>query len=73
MDKKEACHTLAEISEEIYDLEKSLSNIEIRLFSDGDKHRDWYLEKKEEVIEKLERLRAEHDEFYSQYYDIINS
>ena len=36
---------------------------------DGEK--EWYLEKKEEVMAKLERSKEEHDDFISEYSDVL--
>ncbi len=73
MDKREACHRLAEINEEIYDLENSLASIESKLSWDDERKREWYLARKEEVMAKLEKAKEEHDAFYNEYYDIIHS
>ena len=73
MDKKTACHRLADINEAIYELENSLANIESRLWWDDDSKKEWYLERKEKVITELETLKKEHDAFISQYSDIIYS
>lgn len=73
MDKREACHRLAEINEEIYDLENSLANIESRLGWDNEHNREWYLARKEDVLQKLENAKEEHDTFISEYSDIIYS
>ncbi len=73
MDKREACHRLAEINEEIYDLENSLASIESRLSWDDESKREWYLARKEEVMTKLEIAKEEHDAFISEYNDLIYS
>ena len=71
MDKREACHRLAEINEEIYDLEESLSNIESKLLWVDDSEKERYLEKKEAVMATLERSKEEHDDFISEYSDVL--
>ena len=73
MDKREACHRLADINEKISDLEDRLADIESRLKWDDENRKEWYLERKAEVIEKLEKCKQEHDEFISQYSDVIYS
>lgn len=73
MDKREACHRLAEINEQINDIGDNLRNVELRLYSCKEEEREWYLEKKAELEEKLERYQQEHDEFISEYSDIIYS
>lgn len=73
MDKREACHRLADINEQIYDLEKSLEDIESRLIWDDASRRDWYLERKEKVTDELERVNEKHDEFMAEYGDILGS
>ena len=73
MDKREACHKLADINEEIYDLENSIEDIKSRLRWDDDSKRDWYLERLEEQTAKLEMAKQEHDRFISEYSDIIYS
>lgn len=73
MDKQEACYRLADINEEIYELENSLADIESRLHWDDENRREWYLERKEEVENKLARCREKHDAFISEYSDIIYS
>ena len=73
MDKREACHKLADINEEIYDLENSIEDIKSRLRWDDDSRRDWYLERLEIKTAELERVKQEHDRFISEYSDIIYS
>ena len=73
MDKREACHKLADINEKIYDLENSLADIKSRLVWDDESKRDWYLERKEKCISELEEAKQEHDNFIREYGDIINS
>lgn len=73
MDKREACHRLAEINERIYDLENALEDIESRLRWDDAGKRAWYLERKNELIEKLNKAKREHDDFINSYSDIIYS
>ena len=73
MDKREACHRLAEINEEVYELEESLSDIERNLLVADEDRRQWLLEKRVEAISRLEKSRREHDEFLDNYYDIIHS
>ena len=73
MTKKEACHELADINEKIYELENSLSSIEIKLLCDDERNREWYLERKAECSAKLEKVKQEHDDFISEYADIIYS
>ena len=73
MDKREACHRLAEINEEIYDLENSLASIESKLGWDDECKREWYLARKKEVIAKLEKAKEEHDAFISEYSDLMYS
>lgn len=73
MNKKEACHILAEINEQIYEIENSLSDIESRIRWDDESRRDWYLERKAELIIELKKHKQEHDEFIRKYSDIIYS
>ena len=73
MDKRTACHKLADLNEAVYDLENSLENIESRLCWDDESRREWYLERKEEVTARLEEARAEAQAFLREYYDIIHS
>jgi len=73
MDKREACHILAEINEQIYDAENNLERITSRLNWDDPSKRDWLLERREEAIAVLEKYKEEHDAFISEYGDIIYS
>ena len=73
MNKKEACHILAEINEQIYEIENSLSDIESRIRWDDESRRDWYLERKAELIIELKKHKREHDEFIRKYSDMIYS
>lgn len=73
MDKKEACHRLAEINEEIYECEKSLADIASRLCWEDEDRKEWYEERKEEMLIKLAKCKEEHDTFISEYHDIIYS
>ena len=73
MDKREACHRLAEINEQVDEIGDDLRNVEFRLYTCKENEREWYLEKKEELEEKLERCKQEHDDFISEYGDIIYS
>jgi len=73
MTKKDACHELAYINERIYELEKSISDIESRLIWDDESKRDWYLERKAECCAELEKVKQEHDAFIRDYGDIIYS
>ena len=60
MTKKEACHKLADINEQIYDLENSLTDIESRLHWDDANKRDWYLERKAIITAELQKCKQEH-------------
>ena len=73
MTKREACHRLAEINEKISELEDSLRDIESRLLWDDESKRDWYMPRKEKVLNDLNRYKKEHDEFIERYSDIIYS
>ena len=73
MDKREACHHLADINERIYEIESSLSKIEINLYTCKESEKDWYLEKRDELREELESKKQEHDDFFSEYGDVIHS
>lgn len=73
MDRKEACHRLADINESIYEAENSLESIESRLRWDDESRREWYLEKREKVKEDLERYKQEREAFINEYRDIIYS
>lgn len=73
MDKREACHRLAEINEQIYDVENNLEQITSRLNWDDPSKKEWLLERREEALALLEKYKEEHDEFISQYGDIIYS
>ena len=73
MDKRGACHRLAEINEEIYDLEESLTNIESKLLWVDDSEKEWYLEKKEGVMARLKTCKEEHDDFISEYSAVLYS
>lgn len=73
MDKREACHKLADINEKIYDLENSLADIKSRLIWDDESKRDWYLERKEKCISELDEANQEHDKFIREYSDILYS
>ncbi len=72
MDKKTACHMLADINEAIYECENNIEQIDNRLCWDS-KNREWLLNKKENALLRLDELHAEHDEFLSNYSDIIYS
>lgn len=73
MDKREACHRLADINEKITELEDRLNDIESRLKWDDESRKAWYLERKEEVTVRLERYKQEHDMFINEYGKIIYS
>lgn len=73
MDKRKACHILADHNEKIYEIEKSLEDIESRLIWDDESRREWYLERKSKLISELEKCKHEHDTFISKYSDIIYS
>lgn len=73
MDKREACHRLADINEKISELEDSLANVESRLYWDDESRKEWYLERKAELTADLEKYKQEHDAFISEYSDIIYS
>lgn len=73
MDRREACHQLADINERIYEIENSLSKIEIKLYTCKESEKDWYLEKRDELLEELERKKQEAKDFISEYGDIIYS
>ena len=73
MTKREACHKLADINERIFELEKSISDIESRLIWDDESRRDWYLERKAKRSAALERAKQEHDTFISEYADLLYS
>ena len=49
MDKREACHRLAEINEAIYDAQNDLERINSRLVWDDPSNRERLLEEKERV------------------------
>lgn len=73
MTKKTACHKLADINEEIYDLENRLSDIRSRLIWDADdlKRKLWYQMREKEVSKALDKAKREHDEFIKDYSDIL--
>ena len=73
MDKREACHKLADINEKISEIEDILSDVESRLRWDDESKREWYLKRKSDLTAELERYKREHDEFISEYSDIIYS
>ena len=73
MDKREACHRLADINEKISELEDLLEDVESRLRWDDESRRDWYNGRKEELAADLARFRQAHDELISDYGDIIYS
>jgi len=73
MDKKEACHKLAEINEVIYDLEIDLERIESKIRLDDGDNLERLLSCKEDVLSRLEKAKEEHDDFYNTYSNIILS
>ena len=73
MDKREACHRLAEINEEMDDIVNNLEKIRSRLIWDDPSRREWLLEREEEALANLQRSREEHDAFIREYGDIIYS
>lgn len=73
MNKREACHRLADINERIYELEELLADVESRLRWDDDCRKEWYRQRRSELISDLERCRRDHDEFIQQYSDVIYS
>ena len=73
MDKTEACHRLADINEEIYELQIRIEDIESRLKWDDESRKEWYLERKEELCVRLEECEAKHDVFINEYSDILYS
>lgn len=72
MDKREACHRLADINEAISEAEDLLRAIEKKILW-NDEPGSWYLARKTDLTEKLSRYKQEHDEFISMYSDIIYS
>ena len=64
---------LADLNEKIYEIEKSLEDIESRLIWDDESRREWYLERKAKLIADLENCKQEHYAFISKYSDIIYS
>lgn len=73
MTKSEACNKLAYINEKISEIEDLILDIESRLRWDDESRKDWYLERKAELSTTLEVYKQEHNEFISEYGDIIYS
>ena len=72
MDKREACHRLADMNEAISELEDQLRSIEKNLRW-HDENYDWYLSRKADVSARLSEYKEEHDEFIRLYSNIIYS
>ena len=73
MTKQEACYKLADINEKLSELEDLLHDVESRLRWDDESKKDWYLERKAELLTDIERYTQEHDKLISEYGDIIYS
>ena len=73
MDKREACHKLADINESIYDLENRLQDLKSRSKWDDNYKTDRCQRRIEELENELQVLQREHDEFINKYSEIIYS
>lgn len=73
MDKREACHRLADINECIYDAQKDLERVRLNLVLASSDERERLLEAEEELEERIDEYKREHDNFINEYYDILYS
>ena len=73
MDKKKACHMLADYNERINEIWDSIRSIELKLYTCKENEREWYLNNKEKLKRELEKEEQEREKFISEYGDIIHS
>ena len=73
MDKREACHKLADINESMYDLENMIQDLKSRASWDDDYKTEGCRRRIEDLENQLQVLQREHDDFINQYSDIIYS
>lgn len=74
MDKKQACHRLADFNEALYDTEKELENVRLKLLMEDDSSRkQWFEEAVERLQQQIVEIESRRQEFLSEYSDIIYS
>ena len=73
MDKREACHKLADINESMYDLENILHDLKSRSKWDDDYNTEGCRQRIEDLENQLKVLQREHDDFINEYGEIIYS
>ena len=74
MDKKQACHRLADFNEALYDAENDLENVRRKLWMEDDPSRkQWFEDAVERLQQRIAEIEREKQEFLSEYSDVIYS
>ena len=74
MDKKQACHRLADFNEALYDAENDLVNVRCKLLMEDDPSRkQWFEDAVERLQQRIAEIEREKQEFLSEYSDVIYS
>ena len=74
MDKKQACHRLADYNEALYDAENDLENVRRKLWMEDDPSRkQWFEDAVEKLQQRIAEIEREKQEFLSEYSDVIYS
>ena len=74
MDKKQACHRLADFNEALYDAENDLVNVRSKLLMEDDPSRkQWFEDAVERLQQRIAEIEREKQEFLSEYSDVIYS
>ena len=74
MNRRDACHKLADLNEVVYNLKERLSDIRVGLGlldKDDERYEKWCKEK-EEIIIAIEEAEKEAKDFLYDNYDIIH-
>lgn len=73
MDKKAACHELADLNERVYELEKSLKNIRILIATCKPTEKLRLQNRKQGIEKDLAEAIKNAENFLKSFYDIIHS
>lgn len=74
MDKREACHRLADFNEALYDAENDLENVNFKIMVEDDPDRkQWFEDARERLLQRIAEIESEKQAFLSEYSDIIYS
>ncbi|MBQ4074392.1 MAG: hypothetical protein IJD39_04230 [Clostridia bacterium] len=74
MDKKQACHRLADFNEALYDAENDLENVRRKLWMEDDPSRkQWFEDAVDRLQQRIAEIEREKQEFLSEYSDVIYS